>query len=94
MAEFVVCPDCQGEGFHSKLGAFTASDLDEWFGDSEERAQFMEDYTRRGGPYDERCTFCNGERVVTAEKAAEWEDEVAYRAEIRAEQRLGGPAYW
>jgi len=86
MSKYEVCPDCEGEGFRSVLGAFTASDVDEWFaGDWDERDQFARDM--QAGSYDEPCPLCKGQRVVTAEqvRAAEelWEAEAIGRAEMR-----------
>lgn len=78
MSKFTVCPTCEGEGFTSKLGAFTSDDLDEQFGDGAERDEFIEEYTTRGGIYDEHCAQCDGRRVVlscsvsTCEKAREY----------------------
>lgn len=88
MPEYVVCPDCQGRGYHSKLGAFGSDDLDEWFGNAV-REEFLVDYMREGGPYDEPCTLCNARRVITAEEGQEWIDNADYRAEIAHEMKMG-----
>lgn len=32
--KYEVCPECDGEGYTSRLGDFTANDVDEWFGDA------------------------------------------------------------
>lgn len=57
--KWVICTECKGEGHHSKdFGAFTSSDLDEWYGDSSERDEFVSDYM--SGRYDHTCTDCNG----------------------------------
>jgi hypothetical protein len=85
-SKYVVCPKCEGEGYVSKLGAFTGADLDEWYGDSDERYEFIEQYTERGGIYDERCPFCRGQRVV---ESAGLEERLEYEAELAAEARWG-----
>jgi hypothetical protein len=90
MPKFIVCVVCNGEGFQSKLGAFTSSDLDEWYGDSSERDEFISEYTTRGGIYDEPCELCKGQRVITPEMEKEWDDLSEYRAECAAEQRMMG----
>jgi hypothetical protein len=64
LEKYAVCPTCNGEGYTSKLGAFTGDDMDEWFGDSPERDEFIDEYTTRGGIYDERCRQCDTRRVV------------------------------
>lgn len=87
MAKFEVCPRCNGEGFVSKLGDFTAEWVDENYGPDAE--EFMAEYLKRGGAYDEFCPFCKGERVVTAERLAEAEAEAEYEAERQAEIRAG-----
>ena len=83
--KFVVCPRCDGEGYVSKLGAFTSSDLDEWYGqDADERSGFVAEYTTRGGAYDEQCPVCRGQRVVTKAEVeamhAQAEDEYVYES--------------
>lgn len=90
-AKYVVCPVCAGEGFTSKLGAFTAADLDEWFeGDVDDREDFRAEYSRRGGAYDERCQACKGQRVMTPDEVAAYEDLARMEAEQRAEMRYAG----
>ena len=89
-AKFVVCPDCQGEGFQSRLGAFSASDMDEWYGDDwDARDEFVSEYTTRGGAYDEPCSLCKGQRVVTPQQLREAEERAEYEAEAAAERRMG-----
>lgn len=88
--KYQVCPNCDGEGFTSTLGAFTGADVAEWFGDDpEEREDFRAEYTRRGGVYDETCRCCKGQRVVTTERLHEWRDEQRLDAEQRAESYHG-----
>lgn len=82
-----VCPDCEGKGTKDNLGSFTSDDLDEWYGDSSERDDFVESY--RNGAYDKPCSYCDGQRVVDDEKMEGWADEVEYRNEVAAEQRMG-----
>lgn len=66
MAKYIVCPECEGEGFVSAIGAFTSSDMDEWYGDDiSARDEFISAYSMRGGAYDEKCPCCKGERVIT-----------------------------
>lgn len=94
MSKFVVCPACGGEGDQDNLGAFTSTDLDEWYGDSDERDEFLNDY--KAGMYRVRCDWCKGKRVVpavsedgfTAEE--EWQDHLECLAMERAEMRYGG----
>ena len=80
--KYTLCPKCEGEGWQSKLGAFTSSDLDEWYGDGDERYEFIEEYTTRGGMYDEKCGTCKGERVVLT---AELDDLMEYLREVAEE---------
>ena len=90
ISKFVVCPECEGEGYRSKLGAFGALDMDEWFGDDfDERDDFVAEYTRRGGAYDEPCPLCKGQRVTTPREVADWEDEADMRHEMAMEARYG-----
>lgn len=92
---FIVCPSCSGEGYTSRLGAFTSSDMDEWYGDDwDARDEFVEAYTTRGGAYDKACDECHGERVVRdecpcdeCEQEREWDAQ--YAAERAAEARMG-----
>lgn len=79
-SKYAVCPRCKGEGYVSKLGAFTGADLDEWYGDSDERYEFIEEYRKPGGMYDERCGFCEGQRVVEAAGLRERLEDEAERA--------------
>lgn len=89
-SKWAICPRCDGEGFVSKLGAFTASDVDDWFGDDwYERDSFASEYTKRGGAYDEACPVCKGERVVdrkAMEKALYGDgDDADYEYSYRSE---------
>lgn len=60
-----ICGECRGEGSVSSIpGAFTSSDLDEWFGNSDEREEFLGEYTKRGGMYDKPCPDCKGRGSV------------------------------
>lgn len=88
MAKFQVCPDCEGEGTVDNFGAFTTENLDEWYGDSIERDEFMEDYMA-GRIGRKICSYCNGNRVVTEEQIDSYQDELDYRAEVEAEMRMG-----
>lgn len=64
-SKWVVCPRCEGEGYVSRIGVFTVDDLDHLYGDDwEERERFVAEYTKRGGAYDEVCSYCGGQRVV------------------------------
>jgi hypothetical protein len=95
MTKFVVCPSCEGTGDLDDFGSFTSSDLDEWYGDSPERDDFIADY-RSGRIGRKICNWCKGQRVVPSvdefgTPALEaWDEEVQYRAEIAAEQRYMG----
>lgn len=89
-SKFVVCPACDGEGFQSRLGAFTSSDMDEWYGDDwDAREEFVSEYTTRGGAYDEPCPTCKGQRVITRDQAREMFEMAEYEAEAAAERRMG-----
>lgn len=75
-SKWVVCPRCGGDGYVSKIGEFTMADIDEQYADDwEARDQFVEEYTRRGGAYDEVCPYCGGERVVPRIHAEEEEPD-------------------
>lgn len=95
MSKFVVCPACEGEGTTDTFGAFTSADLDEWYGDSYERDEFVSAY-RAGDIGRKRCDWCNGKRVVPAvdEDGISAEDsyleDVQYRAMVAAEMRYTG----
>lgn len=94
-AKYEVCDRCHGEGYVSKLGAFTSDDLDEWYGDSDERDDFIAEYTTRGGAYDDPCPECKGQRVVlvadesrmTPDQIKEWADFQQEQYESRAADR-------
>lgn len=94
-SKFVVCPCCEGEGTLDDFGSFTSSDLDEWYGDSYERDEFIADY-RAGRIGRKSCGFCHGQRVVPAVDADGVEAEEAWRIECdlrdqeRAEMRYAG----
>lgn len=94
MSKFVVCPSCEGEGTLDNLGAFTSSDLDEWYGDSSERDEFIADY--RAGFYRVPCDWCDGNRVVPAvdefgqDADQAWKDHLDDLAIERAEMRYAG----
>ena len=89
MPQYEVCPRCDGEGYVSKLGAFTGADLDEWYGDGEERYEFIEEYTRRGGIYDDKCPCCDGNRVATKSQIDDWEERESDRQIMMAESGYG-----
>jgi hypothetical protein len=56
-----ICNVCEGHGSVSRIpGAFTSVDLDEWYGDSAEREEFLAEYMKRGGAYDRPCGRCGG----------------------------------
>lgn len=88
--KYKVCTRCEGSGFVSKLGAFSREWVDENYGPDAE--EFMAEYMKRGGIYDEHCPECKGERVVaplTPEQQAEAEADAEYEAERQAEIRMG-----
>jgi hypothetical protein len=86
-SKYIVCPECDGEGYHSRLGAFTGSDVDEWYGDDvHAREDFVKDYMTRGGVYDEKCECCNAERVATQQQID------AYRKRLEDEYDPEGAA--
>ena len=80
--KYTVCPECRGEGSTSNF-TFTASDMDEWYGDDQAaREDFVRDY--RAHLYDQPCPCCRGQRVVTQDDLARWE----YQQEVEAERRM------
>jgi hypothetical protein len=86
VSKFVVCPACDGEGrdFSTSI-AMTSSDIDEYAGaDYYDRMAFVTAIAELTAP----CPFCSGQRVVIASAIKEWEDELEYRAEIAAEERM------
>ena len=78
MAQFVVCPTCEGKGTHVNPAVdghgITSDEMDDLGPD------FFEDYM--SGTYDVRCQECGGNRVVpgckyrdcqrATEKSQEW----------------------
>lgn len=59
--KWAICQECNGEGSVSSIpGSFTGTDLDEWFGNSDEREEFLGEYMKRGGMYDKPCPDCKG----------------------------------
>lgn len=85
--KYVVCPRCEGTGYVSKLGDFTREWVAEEFGPDAE--EFIAEYTKPGGAYDEFCPECKGNRVVTAEQIEEYREQLEYEAERQAEIRAG-----
>jgi hypothetical protein len=53
-----ICEACRGSGTESVIpGAITSATLDEWYGaDSEERYEFLEEYTKPDGMYSRGCS--------------------------------------
>lgn len=88
--KFVVCPECEGKGDVDNFGSFTSTDLDEWYGDSYERDEFIDDYTsgRIGRAV---CGFCKGQRVVPEvdENGITVQEHLDYAAEVAHERRMG-----
>lgn len=96
-AKWEVCDRCRGEGHHTNPAidgnGITQDEMDE-LGDD-----FREDYM--SGVYDIPCEECHGERLImvieegraTPEQIKEYmelvQEEADYRAECRAEQRMG-----
>jgi hypothetical protein len=74
--KYVVCDECNGAGYHLTPGL--RGDVTEmvYEMDYEEREEFMEEYTRRGGIYDVQCEKCDGKRVtmVPMTFSKEWDD--------------------
>ena len=81
--KFVVCPECEGEGYLGTLGAFTGEELSQWYDDPS-------DYMYAHEMSKVACSFCEGQRVVTADRNAEYEDYLEYQAERNAEMRYCG----
>lgn len=89
--KYVVCPECRGEGTLPPGFVYTQDDIDRDF-TPDEFAEHIEQI--RKGTFDRPCNTCEGKRVVvnlkdgkTAEER--WQAELEYRAEVRAEQRMG-----
>ena len=80
--KFTVCPECEGEGYVGTLGAYTSDEFHEAFED-------VDEYRALHEVSKVACECCKGQRVVTAERLAEWDEEREYEAERRAEQRWG-----
>ena len=88
-----LCPTCKGDGYVSKLGAFTSEDLDREYGQGMERDEFIQEYTRRGGIYDKVCPTCKGEKVLTDEQLEEWhegEEDRAIWENLEARAQMSG----
>lgn len=82
MPKFIICPECEGEGYVGTLGAFTSTEFYDYF-------EGAEDYADAHEASKERCRCCNAQRVVTAEQIEEWNDRLEYEAERNAERRMG-----
>jgi len=97
-AVYEVCNRCQGQGTHwhpAFDNGITQEDRErDWDDDSWDELM--------NGAYDVQCSECKGERVTPIPAAttadtdvaqgfydAYWEDEMAYRAEVAAERRMG-----
>lgn len=95
-AKYVVCPACEGEGTVDNFGPMTPADLDEWFGNGDERDEFLSDYMA-GRIGRANCEWCEGKRVVPAVDEYGEEAEAAYKDHLddlaiqRAE--MGGWGY-
>lgn len=85
MAKFVVCPECEGEGYLGTLGAFTADELYESYGDD-----YIVEYIANHEASKTACAFCNGHRVITQDQMADHADWQEYEAEKAAESRFSG----
>lgn len=86
--KYTVCPECRGEGFVSRIkGGFTREDAEDWYGPDVD--EFLDEYTTRGGAYDEHCPACLGQRVLSPEAKVAWEEHLEYEAERNAEIRAG-----
>jgi uncharacterized protein YbaR (Trm112 family) len=81
--KFVVCPECEGEGYVGTLGAYTSDEFEQAF-DSYESYSELHEVSKVA------CPCCKARRVVTSEELAKREEEMAYEAEVRAEQRMMG----
>jgi hypothetical protein len=83
MAKYVVCPECEGEGYIGTLGSFTASELSEWYDETD-------DYLSAHEASKTACAFCEGNRVVTDVRDKEYAEYLEYQAERAAESRYCG----
>lgn len=73
---WIICPDCSGEGKHSRhLGSFTSEDIErDWDPDD------WEDYLQGG--YDRQCDVCRGSGKV---RLKAWANLKERRAEFASE---------
>jgi hypothetical protein len=81
--KYSVCPECEGEGFVGTLGAFTPGELHDYY-------DTPDDYRDAHRASLVPCDCCKGQRVVTAQDLAEYEERAEYEAERRAESRYCG----
>lgn len=89
--KYVVCPECDGEGFFGPGFVWTADEVEQ---EDPDEFDHMQRALRRGD-FDVPCATCKGQRVVPAfdefGTSAEqvWREECEYRAEVAAERRFG-----
>ena len=63
--QWVICPNCSGDGRHAKhLGFFTQAEFNECFDDAESRGRYF------GGGYDKQCEECHGAGKMVAPDVA------------------------
>lgn len=108
--KFEVCGRCEGHGSHlnPNIGehAYTSEEFAEDFPDEDyDGYNPREEYFKRGGIYDVKCSECHGNRVVpvlneeafdtTAKKKllerihAKWKADAEYESERRYQERMG-----
>jgi hypothetical protein len=87
MAKYVVCPECEGEGYVGTLGDYTPDEFNEAFADESDGP--WDYYSRLHEASKQACDFCKGNRVVTQAELAEYQDYLEYEAERNAERRMG-----
>lgn len=69
MTEWIVCPDCHGEGHHVLHGAaFTGEDL------AELGPEFLDDM--KAGVYDTQCDTCHGRTTIPADELDDYYEAV------------------
>jgi hypothetical protein len=81
--KYVVCPECEGEGYIGGLGAFTPAEFTEWYGSADE---YMEAHEASK----QACDFCKGMRVVSESMMEGYEEYLEYEAEKSAYSRMTG----
>jgi hypothetical protein len=87
MSKYQICPECEGSGKDSNTAiALTMDDIYEYAGDDYDERM---DYVRAIADLTAPCWFCEGRAVVTAEKMADYAEELQQQNLYLMEQRYG-----